>query len=177
LLLLRSQTGEERAAFKYNKEDHLQPILALADTTLSGKDAAGVDNFASGHEPMLLQEVAKSLGIETSQIADFELALYDTQKAALGGLSGEFLSSARLDNQATCITSTLALIDYANDAASLAKDTDISLIALFDHEEVGSASASGAGSPVMGEAVRRISSAMNGGGGNEDFFQTTLRKR
>ena len=44
-------------------------------------------------------------------------------------------------------------------------DGQVSLIALFDHEEVGSASAVGAGSPIMGEAVRRISAALGGAGG------------
>ena len=37
----------------------------------------------------------------------------------------------------------------------------ISLIALFDHEEIGSQSAQGAGSPVMAEAVKRITSAFS----------------
>ena len=58
----------------------------------------------------------------------------------------------------------------------LGKDADIAMVCLFDHEEVGSASQCGAGSPIMGEAVRRVSSALNNGGGNEDFFQTTLRR-
>ena len=155
----------------------MQPILALADATLTGDKADDkTDSFSAGHEPMLLREVAKHLSIEVSQIADFELSLYDTNAPNLSGLSNEFLNSARLDNQATCITSTLALIEYASNAEAVEKDQDISLIALFDHEEVGSASAVGAGSPIMGEAVRRISSALFAGAGNEDFFQTTLRK-
>lgn len=41
----------------------------------------------------------------------------------------------------------------------------VSIAALFDHEEVGSNSAAGAGSPIMGEAVRRISTALNAGEG------------
>jgi aspartyl aminopeptidase len=94
-LCIHLQTGDERAALKLNKEDHLQPILALADKTLGGgaaADDAGVDNFVKGHEPMLLQEVARKLGCEVSQIADFELALYDTNKAALSGINKEFLA-------------------------------------------------------------------------------------
>lgn len=41
----------------------------------------------------------------------------------------------------------------------------VSIAALFDHEEVGSGSTSGAGSPIMGEAVRRVSTALNAGDG------------
>ena len=49
--------------------------------------------------------------------------------------------------------------------AELATDTEVSIAALFDHEEVGSSSTSGAGSPIMGEAVRRVSTALNAGEG------------
>ena len=35
------------------------------------------------------------------------------------------------------------------------------MVALFDHEEVGSDSAQGAGSPVMLDALSRITSAFN----------------
>ena len=43
---------------------------------------------------------------------------------------------------------------------SLADDEDVSVIALFDHEEVGSSSFSGAGSTLIGDAVERISFAL-----------------
>ena len=82
--------------------------------------------------------------IETEQIADFELSLYDTQPAALGGAHGEYLYSARLDNLASCFVCTEALVSHATE--HLAEDAEVSLVALFDHEEVGSASATGAAS-------------------------------
>jgi aspartyl aminopeptidase len=42
-----------------------------------------------------------------------------------------------------------ALINYSQRSELVAEDTDVSLIALFDHEEVGSQSIAGAGSPIM----------------------------
>ncbi len=69
---------------------------------------------------------------------------------------------------------TEALVAHA--AEHLAADTDVSLCTFFDHEEVGSASACGAGSPIMGEAVRRISTALNAGAGNEDLYAAALRR-
>jgi aspartyl aminopeptidase len=141
-----------------------------ADKKLKTKTA-----WEEGHDPILLSMIASALDIPTSSIADFELSLYDTQPASLGGANDEFLYSARLDNQGTCFTSITSLAEYA-DSDLVAKDTDISMVCLFDHEEVGSASQCGAGSPILGEAVRRVSAALNNGGGNEDFFQTTLRK-
>lgn len=46
-----------------------------------------------------------------------------------------------------------ALIDASSDVS---QEPGIRLVALFDHEEVGSDSAQGAGSPVLVDALRRI---------------------
>lgn len=88
--------------------------------------------------------------------------------------------SARLDNLVSCFLATEALALHVASPAQPAADSatstaeaepaaspaappaerDVALIALFDHEEVGSGSAVGAGSPIMAEAVRRISGAL-----------------
>jgi aspartyl aminopeptidase len=49
------------------------------------------------------------------------------------------------------------------------------MVVLYDHEEVGSSSAVGAASPIMGEAVRRISTALDGST-NPDVYESCLRK-
>jgi Aminopeptidase I zinc metalloprotease (M18) len=41
-------------------------------------------------------------------------------------------------------------------------DTDIAMICCFDHEEVGSASSHGAGSPILQDAIQRVSVALMG---------------
>jgi len=41
-------------------------------------------------------------------------------------------------------------------------DEDVSVVALFDHEEVGSDSYSGAGSTLISDAIERISYALAG---------------
>jgi len=69
-------------------------------------------------------------------IVDFELSLYDTQKASINGMRNEFLCSSRIDNLASCFVAVEALETHANE--NLADDEDIAMIALFDHEEVGS---------------------------------------
>lgn len=136
--------------------------------------AAATEPWNEAQEPVLLHLIAAALEVPVAQIADFELNLYDTQRAALGGAHGEFLYSARLDNLASCYVCTEALVAHA--AEHLGSDTDVSLCTFFDHEEVGSASACGAGSPIMGEAVRRISTALNAGAGNEDVYAAALRR-
>lgn len=183
-LAIHLTTAEERTAFKFNKEDNLTPILAMeAEKALTGdddekkkdKDDKPKDGWSEFQEPLLLQLLAEEIGCEVSDIADFELNLYDIQKASLGGVHSEFIHSARLDNLASCFLAVQALVEHAEDG-SLADDEDVSLIALFDHEEVGSSSAVGAGSPIMGEAVEQIASALNGGDGNSDLYQSALRK-
>jgi aspartyl aminopeptidase len=51
------------------------------------------------------------------------------------------------------------LIDATSSESSLEDETGVRMVALFDHEEVGSNSAQGAGSPVMLNALSRITSS------------------
>jgi aspartyl aminopeptidase len=180
-LAIHLQDAEERKAFKINKEDHLSPILAMAaKKALTGekkedsKEGTTKDGWMEYQEPLLLALLASELNIEVEDIADFELNLFDIQEASLGGIHSEFVHSARLDNLASCFLAVEALVQHVQ-KGQLANDEDISLIALFDHEEVGSSSATGAGSPIMGEAVERISAAMNDGSESSDLFAACIQ--
>jgi aspartyl aminopeptidase len=133
------------------------------------KKKAKKDGWTEYQEPLLLQLLAEELSVQVDDIVDFELNLFDVQKASLGGAYSEFIHSARLDNLASCFLAVQALSEH-----DVQDDADIALVALFDHEEVGSGSAVGAGSPIMSEAVERITSAM--GNGSSDIHQATLRK-
>jgi len=173
-LCIHLQTADERAAFKVNKEDHLSPILGTQSLLENGvEEQLAGDAWTKEQEPALMELIAKELNVDVKDIADFELNLFDVQPAALGGVKDEFLYSGRLDNHATCFTANEALIAHAQD---LSEDEDISLIALFDHEEVGSRSAVGAGSPIMAEAVRTISAALNGGNISPDLYSSSIAK-
>lgn len=54
-----------------------------------------------------------------------------------------------------------ALLDGTASEESLQDETGVRMVALFDHEEVGSNSAQGAGSPVMLDAFSRITSSLS----------------
>jgi aspartyl aminopeptidase len=147
------------AAFKINKEDHLSPILAQAaqkaltgdnneedknedgdsDDSSSKKDDE--DGWTEHQEPLLLHLLASELEIPIEDIVDFELCLFDIQKASLGGVHSEFVHSARLDNLASCFIAVQALADCAQQDAFMKNDQDISMVVLYDHEEIGSSSA------------------------------------
>lgn len=114
-----------------NNQRHLPPLLGL--------------------EPAipLRSILAEELGVEAERILSWDLSLMDVQPPAVGGLRGEFIFAPRLDNQASCHAALLALLR--------AKPADAtSIICLYDHEEVGSASTAGAGGPAVEDLVRRL---------------------
>ena len=181
---------DDRNSFTVNKEDHLSPILAMeaqkvlsmsggesvtdddeGETDKDKKKEKKVDGWSEYQEPLLFQLMAEDLDVSVESIVDFELNLFDVQKASLGGAYSEFIHSARLDNLASCFLAVQALAEH-----DVENDTDVSLVALFDHEEVGSNSAVGAGSPIMADAVERIANALSGGAGNPDLYQSTIKK-
>ena len=62
---------------------------------------------------------------------------------ACAGLEEEFVFVGRLDNLGMSYLSLQALIDSTSHPDALADETAVRAVALFDHEEVGSASAQG----------------------------------
>jgi aspartyl aminopeptidase len=82
--------------------------------------------------------------------------LFDIAAPCLGGLRNDFVFAARLDNLAMCHAATLALNNALPSEA-------VSLVALFDHEEVGSGSAMGAQSALLPRILERIVLARGGG--------------
>lgn len=164
-LCIHLQSAEERLKFAPNKETHLQPILAMVQETLNKEETVG----DSRHCPALVSLLAKELGVEPGQIQDLELSLADTQPGAIWGLNNEFLSSPRLDNQVHCYTGLTALLDHSRDISA---DTGVSMLCCFDHEEVGSDSAVGAGSPIMSEAISRVLGCFDP---SDEMLKVTIR--
>lgn len=52
-----------------------------------------------------------------------------------------------------------AMIDATASESTLEEETGVRMVALFDHEEIGSNSAQGAGSPVMFDALSQITNS------------------
>lgn len=126
-----------------NRQDHLAPVYGLAGG------------------PPIHAVVAEALQVEVDAIVASELQLFDLTAPALGGAAGEFVFSARLDNLAMSHAATTAIA-----RASASRATAIGVVALFDHEEVGSASVAGAGSSVLPRILERLL-----GGDREAFLR------
>lgn len=101
--------------------------------------------------------LAAEVGCKPDDICDFELQACDTQPSTIAGAMKEFVFSGRLDNLCMSFCSLKALIDATVSEGSLEDESGVRMVALFDHEEVGP-SAQGAGSPVMFDALSRITS-------------------
>lgn len=98
---------------------------------------------------MLFQLLKSKFGVDdVKEILDYELSFYDVQPPALIGLHQDFIASARLDNLLSCYTGLMSLFE--------AGDKSSSLLVCNDHEEVGSASASGAQGPFLKSVLERI---------------------
>ncbi len=86
--------------------------------------------------------------INMQKILGYELSFYDTNPASVIGMEDEFITGARLDNLLSCYVGIQSLKN-ADPGIS-------SLVVCNDHEEVGSASAAGAGGPFLKAVLQRI---------------------
>ena len=109
------------------------------------------------HHAYLVELIANEAKVQPDEVVDFELVLYDTQLACVGGLNEELLFSPRLDNLCMSFCSMMALIKSVSSSEALDDESAIRLIALFDHEEIGSNTAQGADSNLLPSILRRLS--------------------
>lgn len=123
-----------------NKQTDMLPIIAAFQDSLPD------ENFFLG---LLAQEA----GVSRSDILDYELYIYNCEKGARWGLNQEFYSSPRLDN----LTSVEACLSGLLSAGRCGQNDDtISLIALYDNEEVGSRTKQGAASSAADRIMEKL---------------------
>jgi aspartyl aminopeptidase len=131
-LAIHLNRGVNTDGLVLNPQKHLGPVVGLG--------AAGD----------LKAWLARELGEDAEAIGGYDLCLYDTAKAAIGGIEDDFIFSARLDNLASCHAATAALTSELSPLAATR------CIVLYDHEECGSRSASGAGGTLLLDTLARI---------------------
>lgn len=119
--------------------------------------------FASTQPPRLVIAIAAELGItDYSSIINWELELFDTQPAQLGGLSKELLFAPRIDDK-LCSFSALEALIVATSAKDFLAGSAVSLVGLFDDEEIGSRLRQGAGGNLMSSIIERVIEAFSDG--------------
>jgi aspartyl aminopeptidase len=117
---------------------------------------------AGGGTRSFLGYVAEQAGIDPDDVLGADLMTHDLTPSTLSGVDGQFLSAPRLDNQASCYAGLVALLDAT-------PGEHLPVLALFDHEEVGSTSDHGANSELLLTTLERI--VLAGGGGRAEFLR------
>ena len=108
--------------------------------------------------------VADWAGVAPADLLSADLMTHDLTPSRVIGVDKDLISAPRLDNQASC---------YAGLEALLAAEASgyLAVLALFDHEEVGSVSDHGAQSDLLRTTLERI--VLTSGGDREDFLRLT----
>jgi len=109
--------------------------------------------------------LARTVGVPREEIVSWSGELADTQMAEYIGRKSEFLASGRLDNQVSCWAAMTALLRSNSPAPSM--------VVLFDHEEVGSTSSTGANGPLLERVLEYL--CLVSGGSRLDFLAMLSR--
>ena len=124
------------AGLKLDRQQHTTPIWSV------GRPDSGI-----------LEHVAGLAGRRPAEVDGYDLLAFDTAAPAVFGAHAEFFASARLDNLGSVHAGLVALLAAESSDA-------VQLLAAFDHEELGSASRTGASGPLLADVVARITGAL-----------------
>ncbi|WP_424447794.1 M18 family aminopeptidase [Microbacterium arborescens] len=100
----------------------------------------------------LLGELAREAGVDAARIRGYDVVTADSARGAVFGAGDVFFASGRLDDLASVHAGVVA-IERAADGFDAGH---IAMLAVFDHEEVGSATRSGAAGPFLADVIERI---------------------
>jgi len=146
-LAIHLQREIHTEGLKLNPQTQAVPVLGLEQTPPLPE--------------LLVQELrARGIVAGAEDVLGFDLMAYDTQPAVVSGARGEFVQASRLDNLASCHAAVSALMR----AAQSGPGASTRGLVLYDHEEVGSRSASGALGPLLAETLERIASGAKDAG-------------
>ncbi|QBE50356.1 M18 family aminopeptidase [Leucobacter triazinivorans] len=161
---------EANSGLTLDRQRHVQPVLAAGagDVSVLELLAQGAGPSTAGDpavaDPALTNE---GPGISSGDIAGADVRLYDTQYPQRIGARGDLLASPRLDNLSSTFAGLVALLE-----SEPARGT-ISVLAAFDHEELGSATRSGASGPFLSDVLDRLRAGLGASG--EDSARANAR--
>ncbi|MFI5889226.1 M18 family aminopeptidase [Actinoplanes sp. NPDC051513] len=125
---------EVNNGFTPDKQRDLQPVF-------------GVDG------PDVLAHLARLAGVDATEVAGHDVVAVDSAAPARFGADGSLFASGRLDNLSSVHAGLTALLNGEMGEA-------ITVLAAFDHEEIGSESRSGAAGPLLAEVLEGVSVAL-----------------
>ena len=126
-----------------NQQTDMVPILGMFNEQINEKD-------------YLLSAIAKELNVAKEDILDCDLYVYCCDAPTTVGLNNDMVSAPALDNLTSCYAITKAISESAPD------DT-INVALLFDHEEIGSRSKTGADSSIFKTMLEKLRAGLGFG--------------
>lgn len=146
----------------FNLETQMVPIIGLDNSDILGSSTDSLsteipaNTFAATQPEDLVRAIAGEMGLtDYSSIVNWELELFDSQPAQLGGLGKEFIFAGRIDDKLCCYAAIEALLASSDDSG----DGIVKMVGCFDDEEIGSLLRQGARSNFMGAVIDRICEA------------------
>ena len=119
-----------------NRQEHLPPLFMM-----------GSQEEAEAEWHRIIGDACR---VDPRDVMGFDLGFFDITPPSTIGAGHCFVASGRIDNLASCHAALCALLDA--DARCAATH----VIALFDHEEVGSGSAQGAAGSFLEDVLSRL---------------------
>ncbi|BDZ41481.1 M18 family aminopeptidase [Paraoerskovia sediminicola] len=134
-----------------DKQKHTQPVWGLGDLA----------------EADLVAELAATVGATGADVLGYDVTVADTQEPRTFGAGQGLFASGRLDNLLSVHAGLVALLEHAEHVAAGSEGAPrVAVLAAFDHEEIGSASRSGAAGPFLEDVLNRVSAGL--GASTED---------
>lgn len=129
-----------------DRQRHLNPVFGVGDVAQAD----------------LVAHLAGLAGVEAADVAGYDILTADTAPPARFGLGNTLFAAGRMDNLASVHAGLCALIAAASapEAAAQPGSASISVLAAFDHEELGSQSRSGASGPLLDDILTRIGAGL-----------------
>ncbi|KAJ5241130.1 uncharacterized protein N7469_002721 [Penicillium citrinum] len=146
----------------FNQETQMVPIVGIDNSDLFEKSALSetsdipAGSFAATQPEKLVKIISKEIGVtDYSTILEWELELFDTQPAQLGGLEKDLIFAGRIDDKLCCYAAQEALLASSDNTSP----GTVKMVGMFDDEEIGSLLRQGARSNFMGSVIERITEA------------------
>ena len=148
-LAIHLDPGLRADGLRLDPQQHVVPIWSLGDP-----EPGGFARF-----------LAAELAVPPEDVLSHEVVTYDLAGGTLAGAGEEFVSSGRQDDLTCAHACISALCAVAGQPAG----EHVSAVVLFDNEEIGSQSTTGADGAWLGRQLER--SVLARGGGRDDYLR------
>jgi aspartyl aminopeptidase len=132
---------------KLNPQQHLRPVW-------------GIGQVRQGE---LIELLADQAGVGAADVLAHDLVLQDVAAPVPIGRNGELMAAPRLDNLSSVHAGLAGFLTATGAGSPEVRAGPILVFAAFDHEEVGSRSATGAAGPLLENVLRHIWPALGAG--------------